>query len=337
MEYWNENNMFYAKTKQGEVNYIDLSSINRKGKNIDWKSVSHETIPFRYMNTEDTLILRYNKGKCTLEYKGNKVEMQVTNIKRVKLNQLINKTPIRVFQDYNKGDRVKGCEVLAVKKVNYKTYYLLYNIKEEVHGVIENQKLRNIKTNNYVPHGTVPVSKMLYNNLYARKVVKHKEDLFNYRDTSKKYVDIKCDKCGKESKVRVNQLVSTTHVCYCQKNKSSFPERFIQAILDTLNIEYQREVRVRGLGDKRFDFYLPNEDLFIEVNGLQHYKPIEFMNFERTVLSDKAKQEWCKKNKKQLLIIDARKSTYTWLLKEVKKYFKIDSSKVIKHFNNVYR
>lgn len=81
MKYWNKNNVFYAETKQGEINYIDLSDTPKRGKQIDWKNISNELIKFRYMDVEDTLILNFNNGKCILEYKGNVVHMQVTNIK----------------------------------------------------------------------------------------------------------------------------------------------------------------------------------------------------------------------------------------------------------------
>lgn len=85
---------------------------------------------------------------------------------------------------------VKGCEILKVKKVNDKVYYLVYNVKEEVSGVIENQKLRDIKTGNYIPQGTVPVSRMLFNHEYVRDKVKNKNDLYSNKDTSRKYINI---------------------------------------------------------------------------------------------------------------------------------------------------
>ncbi|AXY84087.1 hypothetical protein Terranova_207 [Staphylococcus phage Terranova] len=337
MKYWNKNNVFYAETKQGEINYIDLSDTHKRGKQIDWKNISNELIKFRYMDVEDTLILNFNNGKCILEYKGNVVHMQVTNIKRVKLNQLINQTKVRAFQDFNEGDMVKGCEILKVKKVNDKVYYLVYNVKEEVSGVIENQKLRDIKTGNYLPQGTVPVSRMLFNHEYVRDKVKNKNDLYSNKDTSRKYINIKCPHCHKEQRVRINDLVKPTFTCICSKQKTSFPERFVQATLDTLNIQYKREVKVKELELRRFDFYLPEKDIFIEVNGEQHYKPNKFMDYETTIKSDKAKELYCKRNNKKLIIIDARKSTYNWMIKQISKYVQIDRDKVIKQYNREYR
>lgn len=336
MKYWNKDNVFYSETKMGEINYVDLSNLKTKGSNIDWESVSNETIEFKYRDIVDSFNLDFNK-ECILTYKGNTVCMQVTNLKRVKLNKLVYQTNVRSFQDYKEHDYVKGCEILKVIKDNYKTFYLVYNIKEEVLGIIENQKLKEIKTNNYVPQDTVPVSKMLNNYSYIRPFVKHKQDLFNYRDTSTEYIDTVCPNCKLERKVRVADLVSPTFHCECQTYQSSFPERFVQATLDTLGIEYEREFKVKELGLKRFDFYLPKQDTFIEVNGLQHYQPTPFMDYETTIKSDKEKEIYCKNNNKRLIVIDARKSTYNWLFNSIEQYIKVDREKVIHKYNTTYR
>ena len=57
----------------------------------------------------------------------------------------------------------------------------------------------------------------------------------------------------------------------------------------------------------RFDFYLPEKDIFIEFDGEQHYKPIDRFGgqegFNETLKRDNAKNEWCEENNKQLIRI----------------------------------
>lgn len=62
----------------------------------------------------------------------------------------------------------------------------------------------------------------------------------------------------------------------------------------------------------RFDFYLPDYNLFIEYDGEQHYMPINFggwneeelqLKFEKTQYYDKLKNQYCEDNNIGLLRI----------------------------------
>ena len=65
----------------------------------------------------------------------------------------------------------------------------------------------------------------------------------------------------------------------------------------------------KNKGKLRFDFYIKNNDIdyLIEVNGIQHYKPIDFFGgidgFEYQKKRDEIKRNFCKKNKITLLEI----------------------------------
>jgi hypothetical protein len=56
-----------------------------------------------------------------------------------------------------------------------------------------------------------------------------------------------------------------------------------------------------------FDFYLPEYNLCIEYNGMQHYKPIEYfggnIGFKKRKINDKIKVKYCKDHNISLLII----------------------------------
>lgn len=57
----------------------------------------------------------------------------------------------------------------------------------------------------------------------------------------------------------------------------------------------------------RFDFYLPNINTCIEYDGEQHFRPVEYFGgedaFNRQIIYDNVKNEWCRKNGVNLIRI----------------------------------
>ena len=83
----------------------------------------------------------------------------------------------------------------------------------------------------------------------------------------------------------------------CPGCKESKGESIIRQYLDNKNIQYIQEYFFQE-GEKnsqghRFDFYLPNINKFIEFQGIQHYKPVEYFGgieaFERLRYRDLGK------------------------------------------------
>ena len=341
MKYYNNNDIYYSETKTGITNYIDLSTLPKRGKSIDWKSTNHR-VPFKYHDIEGHLHLKYSPSQSKtvlidVTYNNTTFTQQVTNLKRVKLNYITTQNKKYTMQDYQVGDIVKGCEILAIKKKSDTYFYLVYNIKEEVHGTISNQKLKAIRTNNYVPHHTVPQSKMLYHHKHIHKYVVNRGDLFNYRHTSRKYIQTVCPNCHIERRVRVADLIRDTYSCTCSKSYSSFGERVTQAYLDVLGVDYIREYKFKSLGLKRFDFYLPEFNTVVEVHGIQHYQEVTgYMCHKTTKQSDIEKRQFCKDNGIQYVEIDARRSTFKHIIGNLNKYTYVEPDSIKERYRAVY-
>jgi len=99
--------------------------------------------------------------------------------------------------------------------------------------------------------------------------------------------------------------------CGCPKCNVSKGELFIFKLLKINNIKFLYRVK-NGLKNYRnkkleFDFYLPDNKLYIEYNGRQHYDIIEYFGGEkqlkRQIENDNLKINWCKSNNYELLII----------------------------------
>lgn len=90
----------------------------------------------------------------------------------------------------------------------------------------------------------------------------------------------------------------------CSRGTSKGEKRIIE-ILESLEVPYEREYPVDINGHMlRFDFYLPQQNLYIEFNGIQHYKQNCFNRSEQAfkvqIEHDNLKKEWCKN---RLLVI----------------------------------
>lgn len=99
-------------------------------------------------------------------------------------------------------------------------------------------------------------------------------DKFSFEKTvytgNKKEVEVICPEHG-VFKVKPNRhLVSKQG---CPDCRESFGELNVRYLLEKHDISYIQEYRIKGYR-YRFDFYLPDLDLFIEFHGEIHYRPI---------------------------------------------------------------
>lgn len=98
-----------------------------------------------------------------------------------------------------------------------------------------------------------------------QKPFKERWELIQYRGKTKPVV-IKCKKCG-YIKTLKNMHKFTYHVlCGCE-DRISYGERMIFNLLHHNNIPFERQYT---LNEKRFDFYLPEQGILLEYDGIQH-------------------------------------------------------------------
>lgn len=150
------------------------------------------------------------------------------------------------------------------------------------------------------------------------------------------HIDVLCRcKCGREFWCDFNlwKTLHKTQCNVCTKRQSTL-EYLTQQYLDTLNVEYFAEYRFDDCRDKHalpFDFYLPQYNLCIEVDGEGHYSPrfhashtfnVEKQKrlFQQTKRHDAIKTQYCKKHGIKLLRLKytlyRNGSTPSYLFKE---------------------
>ena len=122
-------------------------------------------------------------------------------------------------------------------------------------------------------------------------------------------ITFKHKKCGCIFKLEPDKFINRNNkkycpICYYKKSKG---EIIIEKFLCDNNIEHVREITFPTLKNKKFDFYLPLEQIIIEYDGEQHFYPIEFFGgqkgLEETQQRDKEKNQFCLSNNIQLFRI----------------------------------
>ena len=96
----------------------------------------------------------------------------------------------------------------------------------------------------------------------------------------------------------------------CPKCNESHGERAISKWLNDRHIKYIQQYTFSGCKDKQslpFDFYLPDFNITIDHQGLQHYEPVEFFGgqpyLEYVQYHDRIKSDYCTTNNIQLICI----------------------------------
>lgn len=115
----------------------------------------------------------------------------------------------------------------------------------------------------------------------------------------------------------------------CPKCVESHLENDVRVLLEQNSIKYEKEKLFDWLGKQRLDFYLPDYNIAIECQGVQHFKPIKHFGgndkFEYTQKMDELKYKLCFINGVDILYFSniKRKNTITnlnILIKKIKQH-----------------
>lgn len=141
-----------------------------------------------------------------------------------------------------------------------------------------------------------------------------------------------CDKChNNEFDIRISDMLSKHEqrckICRIIEHESKAVKK-IKKYLNDNNISYKQEKifeTCKDLYQLPFDFYLEDYDLLIEYDGEQHYKPSfgDIKKFKLCQKHDEIKNEWCKKNNKDLLRINYKQDPISVLNNYLKENYEL--------------
>lgn len=162
------------------------------------------------------------------------------------------------------------------------------------------------------------------------KMLLNQEDGYKYFDGSSSKVDWVCPNCGTVIKNKViNNVKREGLSCSNCSDGMSFGEKFIYSLLKQLNVYFVHDNATKWSDRKRYDFYIPDYSMIIEVHGMQHYeRSFNFGNRNRNATktlddeknNDKLKKENALKNGIiNYIELDCRFSEKEYIVQSIKK------------------
>lgn len=178
----------------------------------------------------------------------------------------------------NNGNSIEILDTLRIKRKTRNCTEKFYKFKCLVDGYIgqiREYDLVNKGTNCPVCSNRIIVKDI--NSIYKThnhlvKYFKNIEDSYTHSCCSNKIVEFKCVDCGYEKKMKINDFYRGGFNCKNCSDKISYPEKLIRTILVQLNINFKCEYSPDWIKPKRYDFYLPDYNLIIEMDGGWHNK-----------------------------------------------------------------
>ena len=275
---------------------MDLSEIPRTPDGrFSWKQAENKKIKYKYNQYEGFItIIKYNNSKdITVDWNNKNFKTNSCTLLDGKIGSIIN--VITSEFRYNIGDIVH-CKNQNVKITNrYKIkknskYEKLYDYECQKCGYIKNRVTEgSLRNKNGCPccAGTIIIEGKNDIPTTAPWMVDYFQGGYDEaklyaRQSHNKIIPV-CPICNSiQHRKRAISDIYKNHGCGCKcENKMSFPEMFMENLLDQFNIEYYREASNNVLhwsNNKRYDFYLKDYNCIIEVHGAQHYKKSEWNN-----------------------------------------------------------
>jgi len=193
-------------------------------------------------------------------------------------------------------------------KSNYIDSKTIVVIICKIHGGFKQEPVRHLRGQGCRKCATL--KRLKTTKEFIKKAEKIHNYMYDYSKTdykgSKEKVIIICPKHGEFEQNPSHHLQG--HGCpKCFRSKG---EEEIEKLLKNNNINFKSQVTFNGCKYKkplRFDFYLPDYDICIEYDGIQHFEPVMYWGgengFKEQQIKDKVKTKYCKDNKIKLIRI----------------------------------
>lgn len=149
-------------------------------------------------------------------------------------------------------------------------------------------------------------------------------DGHKYKPSSNVKVWLVCPRCGKEIYQSLNQVKEYGLNCPICGGASSFPEKVMAVLLDKLGVVYYKEYSPEWIAPKRYDFYLPDYSLIIEMDGAFHTNQHQYRGSDlgSVVEVDHYKDEMAEKHGIKVIRINADyrdiRKRFEYIMKNIK-------------------
>lgn len=161
------------------------------------------------------------------------------------------------------------------------------------------------------------------------KLLLNKRDGYVYSHGSSVLLPFVCQECGNIKHDTIDNINRRGLICPRCSDGISYPNKIMYSVLQMLNIDFENEKQFSWSKNKkyRYDFYIKNLNMIIEMHGKQHYKTTGgWAQSEKIKSNDKMKHDLAMENgMSHYIIVDAQESNIEYIRhsieKELKNYF----------------
>lgn len=100
----------------------------------------------------------------------------------------------------------------------------------------------------------------------------NEEDAYKYSFGSRKELLVKCPNCGCIKTMTPSSMIRYGFSCQKCGDGVSYPNKFMFSLLKQLGVDFEVEYSPKWIKPKRYDFYLPDYKIIIEMDGGFHFK-----------------------------------------------------------------
>lgn len=144
----------------------------------------------------------------------------------------------------------------------------------------------------------------LSNEEFLKKAFTDEYEYLTKYKTAKTKIHIKCKKCGHKF---WQEAFSHLSGCGCPTCNESKLEKEVTKYLNELDIKNEKQKRFKWLGRQSLDFYLPDFNIAIECQGIQHFKSKDFFGEDeglaKIVKRDHKKLQKCLSNNIEMIYV----------------------------------
>ena len=229
---------------------------------------------------------------------------------------------------YSIGDVVNGVEIkeLTVLGKESRKGYVVQSLtyKDTEPYTMYEKSLKSGAKDSYLSNQKVHVTNSLWSENRLRPYIINVEEAKKLGRYSKKTIKTICPDCEVVQDYIVGNLVRRGFTCKVCTKSISYPELFMIAYLEVKGINYKYQKVFKELPNRRFDFYLPEENIIIETHGIQHYDTSSRW-YNDSISQDKDKRIFCKNKGYTLVEVDCRKSNFKFIVEKINSNYLLDS------------
>jgi len=217
-------------------------------------------------------------------------------------------TKEETINNFNKKHNDKYDYSLFLKCNDYKTQKTLIEIICPIHGIFK-QQINNHLNGKGCKYCANNIQKTNDDFIFESNIIHNYRwdyNLVNYINAKTK-VKIICKKHGVFMTTPNNHINKRSGCPKCNIPKG---EKHIEEILKKNNILYETQktfINCKDIKNLKFDFYLPEYNMCIEYDGIQHFEPLKFFGgiekLKKLQKRDQIKNNYCEKNNIKLLRI----------------------------------